>query len=89
MIAADPTGQLKFDESVVTVAAGKVTFDFTNRSPLPHNLTIAKGTAVLGATPTFQGGTGVDGDARARHVRLLLLGPRPSRRHAYGTLKVT
>jgi uncharacterized cupredoxin-like copper-binding protein len=24
---------------------------------LPHNVTIAQGTTVLGATPTFQGGT--------------------------------
>ena len=55
-LAANPSGALKFDKSVLTIPAGKVTIDFTNMSPLPHNLTIAKGSAVLGATPTFQGG---------------------------------
>ena len=37
---------------------GTVRIDFTNHSPLPHNVTIARSNrAVLGATPTFRGGS--------------------------------
>jgi plastocyanin len=58
-LAADPSGQLKFDKSSLTAKAGKVTIVFTNSASLAHNVTIQKGTsgAVVGATPTFQGGT--------------------------------
>ncbi len=57
--AADPSGQLKFTKSSLTAKAGEVTISFTNTSSLMHNMTIQQGTsgAVLGATPTFQGGT--------------------------------
>ena len=58
-IAADPSGQLKFTKKTLTAKAGKVTVDFTNSSPTGHNFTVQKGTngAVVGATPTFQGGS--------------------------------
>src|SRR5947209_4772928 len=58
-LAADPSGQLRFTKSSLTAKAGKVTIKFTNRASLPHNLTVQQGTSgrVLGATPTFEGGT--------------------------------
>lgn len=58
-IAANPSGQLKYTKSTLSAKAGKVTISFTNDSPLGHNLTIQQGTngKILGATPTFQGGT--------------------------------
>ena len=57
-LAADPGGQLKFDASSLTAKAGKVTIDFTNTAPLEHNVTVASTSgSVLGATPTFQGGS--------------------------------
>jgi uncharacterized cupredoxin-like copper-binding protein len=58
-IAANSSGLLKFTKSSLTAKAGKVTFTFTNSSPLSHNFTIQRGTsgAIVGATPTFQGGT--------------------------------
>jgi plastocyanin len=58
-IAADPSGALKFTKSTLTAKAGTVTISFTNGSPLAHNLTVQQGTsgAVVGATPTFMGGT--------------------------------
>jgi plastocyanin len=58
-VAADPSGQLKYTKSRLSATAGKVTIQFTNGSPLAHNLTIQQGTsgATLGATPTFQGGS--------------------------------
>jgi plastocyanin len=39
--------------------AGKVTIVLTNKSPLPHNVALQKGTSgpTLDATPTFTGGT--------------------------------
>ena len=58
-VAADPSGALKFTKSTLTAKAGTVTISFTNSSPLAHNLTVQQGTSgtVLGATPTFTGGT--------------------------------
>jgi plastocyanin len=56
--AANPEGQLKYEKSSLIAKAGKVTINFTNTSPLPHNLTIADASgATVGATPTFQGGS--------------------------------
>lgn len=54
---ADPSGQLRFAKQTLTAGAGRVSIDFVNRSPLSHNLTIASGGTVLGATPTFDGGS--------------------------------
>ncbi|HYZ80272.1 MAG TPA: plastocyanin/azurin family copper-binding protein, partial [Solirubrobacteraceae bacterium] len=58
-IAANPSGQLSYDKKTLSAKAGKVTIALTNMSPVGHNITIQQGTggAVLGATPTFQGGT--------------------------------
>ncbi len=56
-VAANPEGQLKYSTTSLTAKAGKVSIDFTNMSPLDHNLTIESSSkSVLGATPTFQGG---------------------------------
>jgi uncharacterized cupredoxin-like copper-binding protein/mono/diheme cytochrome c family protein len=57
--AANPSGQLKFTKSSLSANAGKVTINFTNKSPLPHNMTIQQSTngPVIGATPTFAGAT--------------------------------
>jgi plastocyanin len=57
-LAADPGGQLKFTKTTLSAKAGKVAIQFTNASPLAHNVTIQQGTSgpVVGATPTFQGG---------------------------------
>jgi plastocyanin len=57
-LAADASGALKFNTTSLTAKAGKVTIDFTNSATLAHNVTIASSSGtVLGATPTFQGGT--------------------------------
>jgi plastocyanin len=57
-LAADPEGQLKYDASALSAKAGKVSVDFTNMSPVGHNVTIASASgAVVGATPTFEGGS--------------------------------
>ncbi len=58
-IAANPGGALMFTKQTLSAKAGTVKIEFTNSSPLAHNFTVQKGTdgAVLGATPTFSGGT--------------------------------
>lgn len=58
-VAADPSGALAFVQKSLTAKAGKVTFEFTNDSPVPHNLTFEKaGTEdELGGTKTITGGS--------------------------------
>lgn len=58
-IAANPSGSLAYDKKTLSAKAGKVTITMTNMASLGHNITIQQGTngSVLGATPTFQGGT--------------------------------
>jgi plastocyanin len=56
--AANPEGQLKFEKSTLSAKAGKATINFTNQATLEHNFTLASASgAVVGATPTFAGGT--------------------------------
>jgi plastocyanin len=57
-VAANPEGLFKFMPASLSANAGKATITFTNRAPVEHNLTVASASgAVVGATPTFQGGT--------------------------------
>jgi uncharacterized cupredoxin-like copper-binding protein len=56
-LAANPGGQLSFDTKQLSAKAGTVTIALTNAAPLEHNVTIAQGSTVLGATPTFTGGS--------------------------------
>jgi plastocyanin len=56
-IAAEPHGQLAFTETRVLTPAGRVTFNFTNVSPVQHNFTLYRGGSAIGSTPTFNGGT--------------------------------
>jgi plastocyanin len=56
-LAANPTGALSYDTKQLSAKAGRVTIAFTNAASLEHNVTIAKGSTQLGATPTFSGGT--------------------------------
>jgi plastocyanin len=54
-IAADPSGQLAYQPASASAAAGKVTIDFTNRSPVDHNVTIEAGGKAIAATKTIKG----------------------------------
>jgi plastocyanin len=57
-LAANPQGELKYNTTSLTAKAGKVTIAFTNQAPLSHNVTLESASgSVVGATPTFQGGT--------------------------------
>jgi plastocyanin len=56
-LAANAEGQLAYSTKSLTANAGKVSIDFTNMSPLAHNVTIESSAGkIIGATPTFQGG---------------------------------
>jgi plastocyanin len=58
LLAANSSGKLSYSTRSLTANTGVLTIDFTNYSPLPHNVTIALSDGkVLGATPTFYGGT--------------------------------
>ena len=57
-LSANAGGQLKYDTRTLKARTGAVSIDFTNRSPLAHNVTVASATErVIGATPTFQRGS--------------------------------
>jgi plastocyanin len=56
-LAANPGGQLSYNTKQLSAKAGPVTITMANMSPVEHNVTIAQGSTVLGATPTFQGGS--------------------------------
>jgi plastocyanin len=40
MLAADPGGNLAFDQTELTAAAGEVTIEFMNESGIPHNVEV-------------------------------------------------
>ena len=57
-LAANAEGQLKYNTTSLTAKAGNVSIDFTNTSPLGHNVNIeAAGGKIVASTPTFQGGS--------------------------------
>jgi uncharacterized cupredoxin-like copper-binding protein len=56
-LATNAEGQLSYDTKQLSAKAGTVTIALANSSPVEHNVTIAEGTKVLGATPTFTGGS--------------------------------
>jgi plastocyanin len=59
-LAANSGGELKYDKRLLTANAGKVAIDFTNMSPLDHNVTLEDSEQhLVGNTPTFQGGSRV------------------------------
>ncbi len=63
-VEASPNGELRYNKKELQTKAGTITITFTNNSPIEHNVTIARpglpstaAGAVLGATPTFRGGS--------------------------------
>jgi plastocyanin len=56
-LTANPAGLLSYNTKQVSAKAGSVTITLTNAAPLEHNVTIAEGSRVIGATPTFTGGS--------------------------------
>ena len=63
-VAADPTGQLAFEQQSLEAPAGTVTFNFTNESATPHDFIVEDETGNdLGGTEVITGdSTSVDID---------------------------
>ncbi len=55
-VSADPTGQLKFEQTSLTAKAGKVKIEFDNPSPVDHDVTVTAGQGKLGGTKTVANG---------------------------------
>jgi plastocyanin len=55
-VSADPTGQLKFEQTSLSAKAGKVTIDFDNPAPIDHDVSITAGQGKLGGTKTVAKG---------------------------------
>ncbi len=54
-VEADPSGQLKFTKDALTAKAGDLTVEFSNPSPIGHDVAIAQGDKVLGQTEIVTG----------------------------------
>ena len=54
-VTADPSGNLAFEQTKLTAKAGQVTVNFTNDSPVAHNVTIESGEDDIGNTDTITG----------------------------------
>ncbi len=52
-LAADSSGQLAYDKKSLSAKAGAVRIDFTNGSPVAHNVTIQQGSKNITATATI------------------------------------
>ena len=56
-LAAAAGGTLAYDTKQLKAKTGKVSISFSNPSPIEHDVTVAQGSRVLGATPKFTGGS--------------------------------
>jgi uncharacterized cupredoxin-like copper-binding protein len=57
-LSADPSGQLKYDRQSLAATASKFTITLANKSPVAHDVTVAKANGqVVGATAIFTGGS--------------------------------
>jgi plastocyanin len=56
MLAADPNGELAFDQTELTAAAGEVTIEFMNESGIPHNVEV-EGNGVEEVSETISEGS--------------------------------
>ncbi len=54
-LSADPSGQLAYDRKHAELKAGRVTIRFVNRSPVAHDVTVAKGRQKIAATKVIDG----------------------------------
>jgi uncharacterized cupredoxin-like copper-binding protein len=56
-LAADPSGLLSYNTRHLSAKAGTVTITLANAAQLEHNVTVSRGSRVLGATPTLASGS--------------------------------
>ena len=56
-VAADPGGDIAFQQDSLTAPAGSVTFEFTNQANIPHDFKIEQDGADIGGTEVITGDT--------------------------------
>ena len=56
-VAADPGGDIAFEQDSLTAPAGSVTFEFTNEANIPHDFKIEKDGEDVGGTEVITGAT--------------------------------
>ena len=56
-VAADPGGDIAFEQDSLTAPAGSVTFEFTNEANIPHDFKIEKDGEDVGGTEVITGET--------------------------------
>jgi plastocyanin len=87
-LAAQPS-ELAFDTTSLSAKAGKVTIDFTNPSPLEHNVTIEEGTKKLAQSETIANGkTSISADLAPGTYTFLCTVPGHAEAGMEGTLTV-
>lgn len=88
-LAADPSGAPLFDQKELTAKAGKVTIDFTNDSPAPHNVVIEKdGEELAGFEPITEGEKSVSAELEPGAYTFLCTVPGHAQAGMQGTLTV-
>jgi plastocyanin len=87
-LAAEPS-ELAFDTTSLSAKAGKVTIDFTNPSPLEHNVAIEKGGQKLAESETIASGkTSVSANLKPGTYTFLCTIPGHAEAGMEGTLTV-
>lgn len=88
-VEADPTGALAFNTTELTAKAGKVTIDFTNESPIPHNVVIEEnGKELAGFEPLAEGKASETADLEPGTYTFLCTVPGHAQAGMEGTLVV-
>ena len=87
-LAADPSA-LAFDKTELSAKAGKVTIDFTNPSPIPHNVVILEdGKELAGFEPIAEGEEKLEADLEAGSYEFICSVPGHAQAGMQGTLTV-
>jgi len=87
-LAADPTA-LAFDKTELSAKPGKVTIDFTNPAPIPHNVVILEnGKELAGFEPIAEGEKSVSADLEAGTYTYICSVPGHAQAGMEGTLEV-
>jgi plastocyanin len=87
-LAADPS-EIAFDKTSLSAKAGNVTIDFTNPSPLEHDVAIEEGGKILGKSETITSGkTSVSVDLKPGSYTFLCTVPGHAEAGMEGTLTV-
>jgi plastocyanin len=87
-LAADPA-EIAFDQTELSAKAGKVTIDFDNPAPLPHNVVIVQeGEQIAGTPEITESQTSISADLEAGSYEFVCTVPGHEEAGMVGTLTV-